>query len=67
MRKLEPKNLPLHVLTQFLRSTTIMASAVLERLPHRSTAINIRGDSYRLKEKRIAKASAIEMGTLPLT
>jgi DNA replication protein DnaC len=32
----------------------IMASAALDRLLHRSTVINIRGESYRLKEKRQA-------------
>ena len=32
----------------------VMASAALDRLLHRSTVINIRGDSYRLKEKRQA-------------
>ncbi len=32
----------------------IMASAALDRLLHRCTVINIRGDSYRLKEKRQA-------------
>jgi DNA replication protein DnaC len=32
----------------------IMASAALDRLLHRSTVVNIRGDSYRLKEKRKA-------------
>ena len=35
----------------------IMASAALDRLLHRSTVINIRGDSYRLKEKRKTKAT----------
>lgn len=30
----------------------IMASAALDRLLHRSTVINIRGDSYRLREKK---------------
>jgi DNA replication protein DnaC len=34
----------------------IMASAALDRLLHRSTVINIRGDSYRLREKRQANA-----------
>ena len=29
-----------------------MASAALDRLLHRATVINIKGDSYRLKEKR---------------
>lgn len=32
----------------------VMASAALDRLLHRSTVINIHGDSYRLKEKRRA-------------
>lgn len=34
----------------------IMASAALDRLLHRCTVINIRGESYRLKEKRQAAA-----------
>ena len=29
----------------------VMASAALDRLLHRCTAVNIRGESYRLKEK----------------
>ena len=32
----------------------IMASAALDRLLHRCTVVNIRGESYRLKEKRQA-------------
>ncbi len=36
---------------------TIMASAALDRLLHRSTVINVRGDSYRLREKRQARAT----------
>lgn len=32
----------------------VMASAALDRLLHRSTIINIRGESYRLREKRRA-------------
>jgi len=32
----------------------VMASAALDRLLHRCTIVNIRGDSYRLKEKRQA-------------
>ena len=31
---------------------SIMAAAALDRLLHHSTAINVRGESYRLKEKR---------------
>lgn len=42
---------------QVFAGDTIMASAALDRLLHRSTVINIRGDSYRLKEKRRAKTS----------
>jgi hypothetical protein len=32
-------------------------TTALDRLLHRSTIINIRGDSYRLKEKRQANAT----------
>lgn len=42
---------------QVFAGDTIMASAALDRLLHRSTVINIRGDSYRLKEKRKTKTS----------
>ena len=31
----------------------VMASAALDRLLHRATVINIKGDSYRMKEKRL--------------
>lgn len=41
---------------QVFAGDPIMASAALDRLLHRSTVINIRGESYRLKEKRQAKA-----------
>ena len=30
-----------------------MASAALDRLLHRATVINIKGDSYRMREKRL--------------
>ena len=43
---------------QVFAGDPIMASAALDRLLHRSTVVNIRGDSYRLKEKRHAKATA---------
>ncbi len=36
----------------------VMASAALDRLLHRSTVINVRGDSFRLKEKRQAGVAA---------
>ncbi len=32
----------------------VMAAAALDRLLHRCTVVNIRGESYRLKEKRQA-------------
>ena len=35
---------------QVFAGDTIMAPAALDRLLHRSTVINIRGDSYRLKQ-----------------
>lgn len=42
--------------SQVFAGDAIMASAALDRLLHRSTVINIRGDSYRLREKRQANA-----------
>jgi DNA replication protein DnaC len=45
---------------QVFAGDAIMASAALDRLLHRSTVINIRGDSYRLKEKRKAKSTTTE-------
>lgn len=39
---------------QVFAGDAIMASAALDRLIHRCTVVNIRGDSYRLKEKRSA-------------
>ena len=46
---------------QVFAGDAIMASAALDRLLHRSTVINIRGDSFRLKEKRQARAAAQEV------
>jgi DNA replication protein DnaC len=43
----------------------VMASAALDRLLHRATVINIRGQSYRLKEKRQADGSTAS--ALPVT
>lgn len=39
---------------QVFADDAVLASATLDRLLHRSTIINIRGESYRLKEKRQA-------------
>lgn len=33
---------------------TVIASAILDRLLHHATTINVKGESYRLKEKRRA-------------
>ena len=37
-----------------LLGNTVIASAVLDRLPHHSHVLNIRGESFRLREKRQA-------------
>lgn len=37
----------------------VLASAALDRLLHRCTVLNIRGDSYRLKERRKAGKEAV--------
>jgi DNA replication protein DnaC len=39
---------------QVFADDSVMASAALDRLLHRSTVINIKGDSYRLTERRKA-------------
>lgn len=39
---------------QIFADDAVMASAALDRLLHRATVLNIRGESYRLKEKRQA-------------
>ena len=33
---------------------SVMATAILDRLLHHATTVNIKGESYRLKEKRKA-------------
>jgi DNA replication protein DnaC len=37
----------------------LKASAALDRLLHRCTVVNIRGESYRLREKRQAGTDAV--------
>ena len=34
-----------------------MASAALDRLLHKATVVNIRGDSYRLRDRRKARSA----------
>jgi len=41
----------------------VIASAILDRLLHHSTTINIKGESYRLKDKK--KAGVIDAKTAP--
>src|SRR5262249_46832999 len=48
-------NKPFSEWGQVFADDAVMASAALDRLLHRSTVINIRGESYRLKEKRKAQ------------
>jgi DNA replication protein DnaC len=43
----------------------VMASAALDRLLHRCTVVHIRGESYRLKEKRQAGLSLVEPTVKP--
>ncbi|WP_252862335.1 ATP-binding protein, partial [Shigella sonnei] len=42
-----------------------LATAVLDRLLHHSTTLNIKGESYRLKEKR--KAGVLTKNTTPIS
>src|SRR5262249_36009863 len=52
-------NKPFSEWGQVFADDAVMASAALDRLLHRSTVINIRGESYRLKEKRKAQGSPV--------
>jgi DNA replication protein DnaC len=40
---------------------TVMASAALDRLLHRATVVNIRGESYRLKSRQRAGSERIDL------
>ena len=46
-------------------SDPILATAILDRLLHHSTTINIKGESYRLKKKRKAGLVSPPKETLP--
>lgn len=52
---------------QVFADDAVLASAVLDRLLHRSTVLNIRGESYRLREKKKAGLFRAdkELGELP--
>ncbi|CSF71225.1 IS21 ORF2 [Shigella sonnei] len=43
----------------------VLATAILDRLLHHSTTLNIKGESYRLKEKR--KAGVLTKNTTPIS
>jgi DNA replication protein DnaC len=43
----------------------VIASAILDRLLHHATTVNIKGDSYRLREKR--KAGLMRSTLTPLS
>ena len=45
---------------QVFGDDAVMASAALDRLLHRATVVNIRGDSYRLKGRRKAGSATGE-------
>jgi hypothetical protein len=44
-------------------SDPVLATAILDRLLHYSTTLNIKGESYRLKEKR--RAGLLGSSVLP--
>ena len=43
----------------------VLATAILDRLLHHSTMLNIKGESYRLKEKR--KAGVLAKSATPIS
>lgn len=43
----------------------VLATAILDRLLHHSTTLNIKGESYRLKEKR--KVGALTKNATPIS
>jgi len=38
--------------SQILAGDVVLAPAALDRPPHRCTVVNIRGDTYRLRDRR---------------
>jgi DNA replication protein DnaC len=51
---------------QVFANDPIMASAALDRLLHRCSVVNIRGDSYRLRERRAAGTAGTSADTVTL-
>lgn len=63
-------NKPFSEWAEVFGGDVVMASAALDRLLHRCTVVNIRGESYRLRERRQAGISAgltpgVSPGTSP--
>ena len=52
---------------QVFAGDAVMASAALDRLLHRATVLNIRGDSYRLKDRQRAGGSGRHADLAPAT
>jgi len=50
---------------QVFVNDSVVASAAVDRLLHRCTIINLRGDSYRLKEERKANKTSFLAPTEP--
>ena len=46
---------------QVFADDAVLASAALDRLLHRSTVLNLRGESFRLQEKRKAGQSLVHV------
>lgn len=42
---------------QVFAGDAVMAAAALDRLLHKATVVNIRGDSYRLRDRRKARSA----------
>jgi DNA replication protein DnaC len=51
---------------QIFADDAVLASAALDRLLHRSTVLNIKGESYRLQEKKRASQSTLPVEGVPL-
>jgi DNA replication protein DnaC len=50
---------------QVFNGDAVMATAALDRLLHKATVVNIRGDSYRLRERRKIRASETDLPVNP--
>ncbi len=53
-------NKPFSEWAQVFADDAVMASAALDRLLHRSTVINIKGESYRLRDRKRAGIKTLD-------